>query len=272
MLGGRPGSVPPPLKAAHFVVVDGQLLKPSGAELLPFVVSPPEGIQAIGWTANRKKHASLRCGPCSPLRVEVGTEDGTAAVDVAVARELAEVIAELRVRASQDEILSGVYNPANAYALGPRLYELEDRIASWRGTPVLALLVALVRRPEAPAGEVELELTQGQRDAGRILLLLGNGSPKRDPIEFWKTLLPRRVVAAGQKRTLADAVGWLGEKLSTSPYALAEVVFIMSEMGPEEGEATLNVFRSTPALAVGIARFFAKDPKRANIELPLEAA
>lgn len=276
MLGGKPGDSPPPLKAAHFVVVDGQMLKPSGAELLPYVVDPPGGIQAIAWTGSRKKHASLRCGPCSPLRVEVGTEDGTAAIDVASAKDAAGVIQKIRMYATQDEVLSGNYAPQVALNLGMELYELDARITHLRGGPVLSLLVALVRRPDAPERRETVKLTETQLMAGRIVLTLGNGAPKRDPIEFWKSLVPRRVAVAANRATLWDAMQWLSEKLGTSPYAAAEAIEIVSEVDDMTSAEVLKLMREAPAFVVGVARHLAKEAregKEANPNsVPLEAA
>lgn len=276
MLGGRPGDDPPPLKAAHFVVVDGQLIKPSGAELLPYVVDPPGGIQAIAWTGSRKKHASLRCGPCSTYRVEVGTEDGTAAVDVAEAKAVSAVIEKIRMYATQEEVLSGNYAPQTAINLGMDLYDLDARITHLRGGPVLSLLVALVRRPEAPERREAVQLTDVQIVAGRIVLVLGNGAPKRDPIEFWKSLVPRRVAVAANRATLWDAMQWLSEKLGTSPYAAAEAIEIVSEVDDKTSAEVLKLMREAPAFVVGVARHLAKEvreAKEANSDsVPLEAA
>jgi hypothetical protein len=156
------------------------------------------------------------------------------------------------------------------------LYDLDAQITHLRGGPVLSLLVALVRRPEAPERRETVKLTETQLMAGRIVLVLGNGAPKRDPIEFWKSLVPRRVAVAANRATLWDAMQWLSEKLGTRPYAASEVIEIVSEVDDRTSAEVLKLMREAPAFVVGVARHLAKEVregKEANPNgVPLEAA
>ncbi len=262
MLGGKPGSVPMPLRMGHFAVVSGDLVQPSGDDLLALLVDPPDELEAIAWTATRKRHASLRCGRCQPGLLMVGAEQGTIAWDVDDGRALVDAVSTLRASARQEHILSGQYPPHVILALGPSWEPAEAIVAAHRPSLRLNMVVALVRRPETTtAEEGSMPIAEPERRAAELLLSIGQASTIRegDPIAFWATVFPRRVAAAGTRATLIDAAGWLVEKVRANPSALGDAVGLVESMTPEQSTETLSMWRDRPLLCVAFARQISRE-------------
>lgn len=257
LLGGKPGSAPMPLRMGHFAVVNGELLRPSGQELSALLLDPPEGIQAVAWTASRQKHASLRCGPCSQAHLMIGTEGGTLAWDVAEGRILLGAVTALRHAARQEEILTGQYSPHVILALGPDWSPSDAIVTRYRPSLMLDVAVALVRRPDHTTPEVPaMPISDPYRRAGALALALGSASRirARDPIPFWGIWFPRRLAAAAQRPSLLSAVGWLAEKIAANPSAAIVVVETIESMTAAETEECLRLWRETPLLVIAYAR------------------
>lgn len=264
MLGGKPGSVPMPLRMGHFVVVDGVMHRPSGAELAAIVYDPPPGLNVVAWTATRKRHASLRCGPCTPDLLLVGTESGTVAWDVATGRALLDAVSMLRAAARQDHILTGQYPPAVILALGSSWAPAESLVATYRPSLTLDLAVALARRPETtPDQEPSMPISESYRRAAGLVLSIGNAARERDrdPIQFWSTLYPRRLAAAAQRGTLLAMVGKLAEMIRVNPTGMADAVAVVETMSDIDAAETLRLCRETPLLVIAFARQLARESK-----------
>lgn len=257
VLGGKPGSVPMPLRMGHFAVVAGELLRPSGAELLDLLLDPPVGLQVIAWTATRQRHASLRCGRCEPGLLMVGTEQGTVAWDVDVGRQVAAAVQTLRGAAQADHVLTGQYPPHVILALGAAWEPAEAVVAAHRPSPLLDMVCALVRRPEtSTTTESPMPIAESERLAGELILTIGRASAIReaDPIAFWATTMPRRVAAAGTRPTLIDAAGWLVQQVRANPSALGEALGLIESMTPEQSTHTLDLWRDRALVCVAFAR------------------
>lgn len=261
VLGGKPGSVPMPLRMGHFAVVDGELLRPDSAELLALLIDPPAGIQAAAWTATRKRHASLRCGQCSPDHLLVGAETGTIAWDVAAGRRLVEAVSTLRASARQEHVLSGEYPPHVILALGAAWEPAEAVVAAYRPSLLLDMAVTLVRRPESTTTETSMPIAESERLAGELLLSIGQASTLRDadPIAFWATTFPRRVAAAGSRATLLDAAGWLAEKVRVNPSGLGDALAVIESLTPEQSTQMLALWRDRALLSVAFARQISRE-------------
>ena len=262
VLGGKPGSVPMPLRMGHFAVVDGELLRPDGAQLLALLVDPPAGLQVIAWTAQRKRHASLRCGPCADGLLMVGTEQGAIAWDVAEGRVLVDAVAALRRHARIEHVLSGHYPPHAILALGAAWGPAEAVVARYRPSLILDMVSALVRRPDTTTTEeAPVPISEIHRRAGSLLLDIGHASAARDAdaISFWSTLFPRRVAAAADRPTLIRAVGWLAESIGCNPSRLTEVVVEIEAMTEAEAADILTIWREQTQLSVAFARQISRE-------------
>lgn len=262
MLGGKPGSVPMPLRMGHFAVVDGELLRPGIAELVELIYSPPAEIQAIAWTATRKRHASLRCGPCSPDHLMIGTETGTVAWDVAEGRTLIDAVAALRASASQEVILTGQYPPHVVLALGAAWEPAEAVVSRYRPSPTLELAVALARRPESTdTPEAAMPISEPYRRAADLVLCVGQSSTVRegDPIAFWAHLLARRLTSAAQRPTLLAMVGRLAQDIRAQPSLMADAVAMIEDMTEEQAAEVLRLCRDTPLLVIAFARQISRE-------------
>ena len=263
VLGGKPGSVPMPLRMGHFAVVDGVLLRPDGAQLLALLVDPPAGLQVIAWTAQRKRHASLRCGPCADGLLMVGAEQGTIAWDVAGGRLLVDAVAALRRHARIEHVLSGKYPPHAILALGAAWGPAEATVARYRPSLALDMVVALVRRPDTTATteEAPVPISEIHRRAGSLLLDIGHASAARDAdaIGFWSTLFPRRVAAAADRPTLIRAVGWLAESIGCNPSQLTDVIVAIEAMTEAEATDILTIWREQTQLSVAFARQISRE-------------
>lgn len=263
ILGGKPGSVPMPLRMGHFAVVDGELLRPSGEELLALLVDPPAGLTVIAWTATRKRHASLRCGPCADGLLMVGAEQGTIAWDVAEGRALVHAATTLRQHARTEHVATGQYPPHVILALGAAWEPAEAVVARYRPSLTLDMVVALVRRPDTltTTEEASVPISEIHRRAGSLLLAIGRASADRDAdaIAFWATLFPRRVAAAADRPTLIRAVGWLTQAVRCNPSQLVEVVAEVESMTGAEADEILSVWREQTLLSIAFARQISRD-------------
>jgi len=245
----------------HFAVVGGALVQPSSEELLSLLLDPPTDLQAIAWTAARKRHASLRCGPCQPGLLMVGAEQGTITWDVADGRDLVAAISILRESARQEHILSGQYPPHVILALGSTWEPAEAVVRQWRPSLALNMAVALVRRPDTTTTEAPMPISDPHRRAGELLLVIGTASTLRDqdPIRFWAEHLPRRLAAAGQRSTLIAAVGWLCQQLRVNPSNMADAVEVIEAMTDEQADETLGLWRSCHLLCIAYARQISRE-------------
>lgn len=263
VLGGKPGSMPMPLRMGHFAVVGGAMLRPDGAELLALILDPPADLQAIAWTATRKRHASLRCGPCSPGLLMVGAETGTIAWDVEKGRVLCAAILALRSAARQEQVLTGQYPPHVILALGSAWEPAEAIVARYRPSLALEMAVALVRRPESPTDtEIPpMPLAESERRAAELALSIGQASTLReaDPIAFWATVFPRRVAAAGTRASLLDAAGWLAEKVRVNPSTMGDALTLIESMDAKQSTETLSLWRDRSLLVVAFARQISRE-------------
>lgn len=261
MLGGKPGSVPMPLRMGHFAVVGGVLVRPSAAEVLALVYTPPPNIGAIAWTATRQRHASLRCGPCSSDHLAIGTESGTVAWDVAAGRALIDAVTVLRGAARQDHILTGQYPPHVILALGALWRPAEAVAGHYRPGPHLDIAVALARRPESTPMESPMPISDPHRRAAELVLAIGNASleRERDPIAFWATLYPRRLTAAAQRSSLMMMVEKLTQAVRCKPSALGDVVVMLDTWTPEQGEEVLRLCREAPLLIIAFSRQISRE-------------
>lgn len=257
VLGGKPSKTDPPLRMGHFAVVAGVLERPDGARLLE-LIRDPEGVEVIGWTKTRQRHASLRAevrrGADLPIATEdevvLWTQDDNALLDA---------VQLLRRSAAPDHILTGQYPPHVIAALGSD-WELGEQVVNlYRPSGHLEIACALVRRPDNPTEAPPMPIAENEREAASLLLLLTAASPHRqkDGIGFWGALVPRRLAAAAQaSQTLLDAASRLIEALQVSPTAADTVAGVRSieSYTPEEADAVLTIWRDKPRLVVAVAR------------------
>jgi len=255
MLRGQPGSDPPPLRLSSFVVVGGELHRVGIDDLVAVLREPPGDIEVVGWAKTRKKHASLRCGVCSPSRLAVGCDDGTIIWRPSKDATLLDAVAALRCVASREEILTGEYRPRSVRALGDAWREHERVIACYRPSLALEMAVAVVRRPEnADTQEVEMELPREYHDAAALLGPLASASAWRaqDPIRFWNEFLPRRLDAASTCGSLAEWTGYVMQALdvdSSLPWVTDAVTADI-----EDEAAVLRVLRSDYRLVIALVQ------------------
>jgi hypothetical protein len=260
MLGGRPGGTPMPLRLGHFAVLGEDLARPTSVQLWALLYDPPEDLHAIGWTATRQRHASLRCGPCSPGLLMVGSEQGTIPWDVEQCRPLLDAVHALRAQASQDVILTGQYPPHVIATLGPLWEPNEEVVRRWRPSMQLQMAVAVTPRPE-PKETEPMPMTESQTRAARIVADLASASAARkaNALDFWGGLLARRLTVSASRQDLVQAVGDLMQRIQVSPLLVSDTVDALRWMPEDEAAATLREMRDRPLLIVALARQMAKE-------------
>ena len=259
MLGGRPSREAPPLRMGHFVVLDGALLRLDGETLVELLRTMPAGVAAVGWTATRQKHASLRAGPCSSVAWEIGAETGTILwLPEHVA--LLDAVSVLRAHVFREHILAGQYPPHVVLGLGAAFGPAEESIAPHRHTLRLEMVVSIVCRPELIPENEPMPIATEQRAAAELLLDLVEYAPerRRDPIAFWSTLLPRRLAAAASRSSLLDAAGDLMQRLSISS---PEAVISIEAMTVAEASTILRAWRDQPMLVLAVARLIRQESR-----------
>lgn len=219
ILGGKPGSDPPPLRMSSFAVVDGELERLGIDELCATLRGRP-GVQAVGWAVSRQKHASLRCGPCSPALYRIGCDHGTIDWRPHEDAPLLDAVAQLRQVARREQILSGEYPPHVIQALGRLWAPAEDIVAGYRASLHLVLAVAIVRRPDITEESPAMQIPPEYEAAARLLLPLTQHSALRteDPIRFWSSTLPRRLAAAATCGSVIEWISHLCESLRVATF------------------------------------------------------
>ena len=198
ILCGRPGDDPPPLRMQHVLAVEGEeAVYPPIAELEAILVAPPDRPFVVTWSASRKKHAALRAEVSVAGRIVVGTDDGPVVYERARHLDMHDAVRELRVGFSVDEIVSGKYGSAKVAKYGAaRWSALEQRVSAYRPSAVLAMVAALVRKPEAVSASEELPVIDPHdMQAANILASLSAGSKVRqaDALRYWSGFLAHRV-------------------------------------------------------------------------------
>lgn len=260
ILGGKPSRANPPLRMGHFVVAGGNLDRVDGATMVATLVAPPTDIEAVGWAQSRQKHASLRCGPCTPRRLLIGCDSGT--IDWRPGRDapLVDAVSTLRAAARQDDIITGAYPPHTIQKLGHATWSTAEAVvATYRPGLHLDLVVAMVRRPEVdPLTEEDIMVPEEYRDAAEILRPLCDESALRrdDPIRFWGELLPRRLASAASSASLVEWMGYMSEALQVAT-SRAEVVEALRDVADMEATAealVLGVLRRDHRLLVSFVR------------------
>lgn len=264
-LGGKPSRSNPPLRMGHFVVAGGVLDRADGAGLLACLRSPPADVEAVGWAISRQKHASLRCGPCTPDLMQIGCDHGT--IDWRAARDVAllDAVEALRSHARQDDILTGDYPPHVIQKIGLSAWQAAEAVVSARRPSLhLDLAVALVRRPDIDrTEEVMSEIPESMRAAAELLdpLCMASAERDADAINFWHALLPRRLASAASSATLAEWLGYMVEALrvTVSRGEVVDVARRLDEMEPEEAASILSTLRRDHRLVITVTRMVGEE-------------
>lgn len=76
LLGGHPSREPRPVRLLNLAIVDGEISRPTSAELLRLVLDPP-GSCILSWATSNKKHHWRHAGLSSPELVQLGSDAGT---------------------------------------------------------------------------------------------------------------------------------------------------------------------------------------------------
>lgn len=255
VLGGKPSKTDPPVRMGHIAVQRGVLLRPSGAELCA-LLREPDGVEVIGWTRTRQKHVSLRCGPCSPGRLIVGTEGEPVEWIPSLHVAVLDAVAELREGATRAQILSGDYPPHVIDRIGGRWSALESTLRPYRPSTLLEMVVGIVPKPETKREPEPMAIDPTLHRAATLLLEVALGSDDRisGPIRFWSDLLLRRLNAAAAKRDLIDAVGALMEGVQCSPLSPGGARAVILADEEPTPDLILRAWRETPRLVVTLAR------------------
>lgn len=252
MLGGKPGSDPPPLRTASFAVVGGELRR-LDIDAMAALLRGSEPVEAMGWAISRQKHASLRCGPCSPGLLRIGCDSGTIEWRPEVDRALLDAVATLRTAAMREHILGGAYPPHVLLALGDAWNAAESVVSRYRPSLHLDLACAVVRRPEITPESAPMTIPPEYEQAARLLDPLTRHSAARDkdPIRFWSELLPRRLDAASNSATVLEWTSYLVRALDVSSFH-PDVVAVLS--APCDDAAVLSVLRRDHRLLIAFVR------------------
>ncbi len=259
MLGGKPSKEDPPLRMGHFVVAGGKLERPDGERFVEILAKPPPDIEAMGWACSRQKHASLRCGPCSPDLLMVGCDHGTIEWRPDRDRRLLNAVSMLRRAATQAAITEGAYAPHVIQTLGPEAWQAAEAIVrDYRPGLTLDMAVALVRRPLLVPEEVTVSVPDEYRTAAEILYPITRQSADRrdDPIRFWSELLPRRLAAAASSASLVEWVAYLLEAIHVEAYR-PEIVDVLRQIEGLDVDAKariLSVLRRDHRLVITYVR------------------
>ena len=266
MLGGRPSKEDPPVRMGHFAVLDGVIERPDGARLVELLLDPPSGLSVIGWTKSRQRHASLRAGLCTPDLLRVGTESSAVEWVASEHAQLIRAVADLRVKATRDAVLSGAYPSHVVVALGDSWARNEAVVAQHRPSTRLDLVVAITRRSEAALEAQPLPISEPIRLAAELVLDVSDTSNYRrdDPIRYWGTLLPRRLAAAASRATLTHALARLMEDVQPFPTAEATVraVDTVAGLDDEQSASVLVEWRTRPAMVLAVMKIIREERKR----------
>jgi len=186
LLLGRPGDKPPPLRTVNAVVAGGQITYPDRGELWAVIIKPPADIEAVVWATSRKRHACLRAGPCTPERLEVGSDGGTIVFEPAH-RLVAAAVLTLMEGFTRGAIASGGYAESAIVKFGSDEWaELEHTVSPHRG-PLLDMLTSIAPK-------------QDRRKKKYDDLPMFSGAIMRDPNDDRAALLLSQVAEASEYR------------------------------------------------------------------------
>lgn len=264
MLGGKPSRENPPLRMGHFAVSGGKMERPDGERFVELLRDPPVDIQAMGWAISRQKHASLRCGPCSPGNLQIGCDHAAIEWIPGRDRPLLDAVSFLRRSATQAAIIEGAYAPHVITTLGPAEWlAAETVVRRYRPGLALEMVVALVRRPLLTPQEVNVAVPDEYRFAAEILYPLTQQSSNRrdDPIRFWSELLPRRLAAAASSSTVAEWLAYMLGAIHVEAFR-PEVVEVLAQVDSLDGAAEnriMSVLRRDHRLVITYVRLIGQE-------------
>lgn len=265
LISGKPGRVPPPLRLRNLAVVDGVYSTPDTAQMWDLLTAPPAAIEVLSWATSKQKQHHLHAGACTPTRLAVGSDHGTIIVEPNRIVALTAALLALRTSVkdkplvSRTEILSGAYSTATITRAGARRWaDAEAVIAPYRGTPLLALLVA--HCPAVPLDPSQepfhtMALDQTDHDCLALLDALAGGSQLRvtDGKGFWGGIFARRLQRHAH-RPFADFVARCMQDLEVSAVgdSAAQLAAIVQGWSAETEAAVMQRIADRAMLLVAL--------------------
>lgn len=262
IMGGRPGSEPPPLRTVSFAVWGRSLVTLSRADLWRALWVDPAPC-VVSWARSRKKHHSLHAGPCDGVVLRVGGDDGTILLDREQHLELANAVVGLLGSPtgvapilSRDSIRTGDYSAPAVARFGAAEWERLDRVVSnYRPGSLLDLLTDCAPLGPAPKESLPVIDPHDERASWVLARLAASSEARRgDGLTFWRGFFRHRLERA-RRMPLPDLVSRLTDALRcdvlSDDYRAA--LEWLSGASAEEAAPVAASIRARPAYLVAIA-------------------
>ena len=258
VLGGRPGSSPPPLRTMSVrVMLSAPVLEiMSNEDWWPLLQSPPGEAQVVSRAISRKKHHIQFAGISVGETWRIGMDN--AAATWSHSPELLHATLSLwRLGANRIEIVTGRYSHG-LLARQPKAVMEHDKTARrWRGPALDVVAFALPQdeKPKRKSKEVlPMPLSQTDQISVHLLAKLAWGSNYRveNGLQFWDGYFLNRIVRFSRLE-LPDFVSRTAGELGVRVSDMSKIGNMIDTMNEDTQAAVSKALQERPELLHGLA-------------------